>query len=122
MDEAVDCLEEMAALSLLVVLRECRQMGTVLTPEQGMRYLQSRILPHQDRGSLERRTAEIARLVRDAAARSERPGIRTGSEKRELANTWLELAAACTRASVKYEAEQLERRLEQAQATHQEMG
>ena len=122
MDEAVDCLEEMAALSLLVVLRECRQMGTVLTPEQGMRYLQSRILPHQDRGSLERRTAEIAGLVRDAAARSERPGIRTGSEKRELANTWLELAAACTRASVKYEAEQLERRLEQAQATHQEMG
>ena len=122
MDEAVDCLEEMAALSLLAVLRECRQLGAVLMPEQGVRYLQSRILPHQNRNSLERRTAEIAGLVRDAVAKSESHGIRTESEKRELANAWLELAAACTRASVKYEAEQLEQRPEQAQAIRQEMG
>ena len=122
MGEAVDCLEEMAALSLLAVLRECPQLGTVLTLEQGVRYLQSRILPHQNRGSLERRTAEIAGLVRDAVAKSESLGIRTESEKRELANAWLELAATCTRASVKYEAEQLEQRPEQTQAIRQEMG
>ena len=122
MDEAVNCLEEMAALSLLVVQRECRQLGTVLTLEQGVQYLQSRTLPHQNRGSLERRTAEIAGLVRDAVAKSERPGIRTESEKREIAKAWLELAAACTTASVKYEAEQLEQRPEQAQAIRQEMG
>ena len=122
MDEAVDCLEEMAALALLAVLRECRQLGTALTPEQGARFLQSRILPHQNRGSLTRRTAEIAGLVRDAAAKSESPGIRTQSEKREIANAWLELAAACAKASVKYEAEQLEQRPEQEQAIQQEMG
>lgn len=121
-DEAVDCIEEMAALSLLAVLRECRQLGTALTPEQGARYLQSRIRPHQNRDSLNRRTAEIADLVRDAVAKSERTGVRTEAEKREITSAWLDLASACTRAAVKYEAEQLEQRPEQAQDIQQEMG
>lgn len=49
LETAMDCMEEIAALSLLVTLRECRQLGTTLTPAQGSQYLQSHILPHQNR-------------------------------------------------------------------------
>ena len=124
MDEAVDCVEEMAALSLLAVLRECRQLGTVLTSEQGVRYLQSRIRPHQNRDSLNRRTTEIADLVRDAVAKSERTGVRTRAEKRDIASAWLELAVSCAKVSVKYEADhpKMEPEYEQVQHDQQEMG
>lgn len=49
LETAMDCMEEIAALSLLVTLRECRQLGTALTPAQGSQYLQNHILPHQNR-------------------------------------------------------------------------
>ena len=58
-EQAMDHMETMSALALSVVLRECRQMGTVLTEEQGARFLQSHIHPHQNRGSLKTRTTEI---------------------------------------------------------------
>lgn len=38
-DQAMEHMETMAALSLSVVLRECKQMGTALTVEQGVRFL-----------------------------------------------------------------------------------
>ena len=50
-DQAMERMETMAALALSVVLRECKQMGTALTTEQGVRFLESHILPHQNRGS-----------------------------------------------------------------------
>ena len=119
---AADCAEEMAALSLAVVLRECRQMGTALTAKQGAGYLQSQIHPHRNRGGWDRRAAEITDLAQEAIRKSEQPGVRTETEKREIASAWLELSAACTNAAVKYEAEQLEQRPEQEQAIQQEMG
>lgn len=106
LEEAMDCAEEMAALSLAVTLRECRQMGTTLTPEQGAQYLQSRILPHQNRSGLKSRMAELSALVQDITQRSGTPGTRSQTDKRELASAWLELALACSKAAVKYEADE----------------
>ena len=106
LEVAMDCAEEMAALSLAATLRECRQMGTALTAQQGAQYLQSRIFPHQNRSGLKSRTAELSALVQDITQRSGAPGIRSQAEKRELASAWLELALACAKVAVKYEADE----------------
>ena len=81
-------------------------MGTALTAQQGAQYLQSRIFPHQNRSGLKSRTAELSALVQDITQRSGAPGIRSQAEKRELASAWLELALACAKVAVKYEADE----------------
>ena len=106
LEVAMDCAEEMAALSLAVTLRECRQMGTALTIQQGAQYLQSRILPHQNRSGLKSRTAELSALIQDITQRSGTPGDRSQEEKQALAGAWLELALACAKVAVKYEADE----------------
>ena len=51
------------------------------------------------------------------------PGIRSESEKQELAESWLELAISCAKVSVKYEADVLKQQQKQEQAAiQQEMG
>ena len=107
LEPAMDCAEEMAALSLLVVLRECRQLGTALTPAQGSQYLQSHILPHQNRRSIPSRTEEIAAQLQTALDKSGAPGVRGEVEKREIAGAWLELALSCAKVSVKNDADEL---------------
>ena len=53
------------------------------------------------------RTAEITRLVQDAVSKSQRLGVRTETQKRDIAASWLEAARACTQAAVKQAADQL---------------
>ena len=107
LDEAGDCAEAMAALALATTLRECRQMGTALTPEQGAGYFQSQIQPHRNRGALKGRVVEITQLVQDAVAKARCPGVRTETQKRDIAAAWLEVACACTLVAVKHAAEHL---------------
>ena len=118
----MDCAEEMAALSLLVTLRECRQLGTALSPDQGCQYLQSHILPHQNRRSIPSRTEEIAARLQTGLDKSSAPGVRGETEKREIAGAWLELALSCAKVSVKYDAEELKQMDQQKQAPEMEMG
>ena len=92
LDTAMDSIEEIAAMSLQVVLRECRQLGADLTITQGGQFLKSRILPHQNRSSLKRRTEEISALIQRAIDQSGAPGIRGEAEKRAIAGAWLDLA------------------------------
>lgn len=106
LETAMDCIEEIAAMSLQVVLRECRQLGTDLTIAQGGQFLQSRILPHQNRGNLKSRTEEISTLIRRAVDQSSAPGIRGEAEKRAIAGAWLDLAIACAKVSVKQDADE----------------
>ena len=122
LDTAMDCAEEMAALSLLVTLRECRQLGIALTPTQGSQYLQSHILPHQNRMAIRNRTEEIAAQLQTALDKSNAPGVRGETEKREIAGTWLELALSCAKVSVKYDAEELRLMEKQKQSLEMEMG
>ena len=109
-DQAMEHMETMAALSLSVVLRECKQMGTALTTEQGVRFLESHILPHQNRGILKNRADEIAMQFQSVLAKNNRQGIRTQAEKKEVASAWLELAISCAKVPVKYEADEIKRR------------
>ena len=106
LDTAMDCIEEIAAMSLQVVLRECRQLGADLTITQGGQFLKSRILPHQNRSSLKRRTEEISALIQRAVDQSGAPGIRGEAEKRAIAGAWLDLAIACAKVSVKQDADE----------------
>ena len=106
LETAMDCMEEMAALSLLVTLRECRQLGTALTPAQGCQYLQSHILPHQNRKSIRGRTEEIAAQLQTALDKINAPGVRGEAEKRGIAGAWLDLAIACAKVSVKQDADE----------------
>ena len=107
LETAMDCMEEMAALSLLVVLRECRQLGTALTPAQGCQYLQRHILPHQNRRSIRGRTEEIAAQLQTALDKCNAPGVRGEAEKRGIAGAWLDLALSCAKVSVKNDADEL---------------
>lgn len=109
-DQAMEHMETMAALSLSVVLRECKQMGTALTVEQGVRFLESHILPHQNRSILKNRADEIAMQFQSVLAKNNRQGIRTQAEKKEVASAWLELAISCAKVPVKYEADEIKRR------------
>ena len=122
LEEAMDCAEEMAALALVVVLRECRQLGTVLTPEQGAQYLQSRVLPHQNRRGIKVRTGELGELIQTAVGKSEMQGVRSHEEKRSIASAWLEVALACAKVSVKYNGDELKQTLRQEHAPAMEMG
>ena len=81
-DQAMERMETMAALALSVVLRECKQMGTALTTEQGVRFLESHILPHQNRGILKNRADEIAMQFQSVLAKNNCRGIRTQAEKK----------------------------------------
>lgn len=108
-EQAMDRMETMSALALSVVLRECRQMGTILTEEQGALFLKSRIHPHQNRGSLKTRATEIDMEFQSVLAKDAAEGIRTDVEKKAAASAWLELAISCAKVPVKYEADELKR-------------
>lgn len=108
-EQAMDRMETMSALALSVVLRECRQMGTILTEEQGALFLQSRIHPHQNRGSLKTRATEIDMEFQSVLAKDAVEGVRTEVEKKAAASAWLELAISCAKVPVKYEADELKR-------------
>ena len=115
-ERAMDHMETMSALALSVVLRECRQMGTVLTEEQGARFLQSHIHPHQNRGSLKTRATEIGMEFQSVLAKDAVEGIRTEVEKKATASAWLELAISWAKVPIKYCADELRRQQKEEKA------
>ena len=119
-DRAMECLEHASALALAVYARETRQLGEPRSPEELAEALCRRILPHQNRGGLRNRPSELAAQFRDVREKTLAPGIRGESEKRELAESWLELAASCANVSVKYEADVLKQ--QQKQSFEMKMG
>lgn len=122
-DRAMECLEHASALALAVYEREMRQLGEPHSPEALTEALCRRILPHQNRGSLQRRPAELTAQFQSLLEKVSVSGIRCESEKRELAESWLELAVSCAKMSVKYEADILKEQQKQEQSMpQQEMG
>ncbi len=122
-DRAMECMEHASALALAVYERELRQMGDPRSPEELAEVLYRRILPHQNRGSLQRRPAELAAQFQGVLEKASAPGIRDESEKRELADSWLELAVSFAKVPVKYEADVLKQQQKQTQQPiQQEMG
>ena len=122
-DRAMECMEHASALALAVYERKLRQLGKRQTPEELAETLYRRILPHQNRGGLHHRPAELAEQFRSVLEKISAPGIRSETEKRALADSWLELAASFAKVPVKYEADILKQQQKQEQAIpQQEMG
>ena len=109
------CIELASALALYDYGRGLRQLGEPHTREELLTELRSCIRPHQNRSSLNSRTAALAEQTRNVLKLVSRPGIRSEAEKRELTEGWLELALSCARISVKYEADVLKQQQKQTQ-------
>lgn len=123
-DQAMDCMEQASALALAVYGRELRQMGEPCTPENLAEELCRRIKPHQNRSALKNRHTELALQFQSVLAKASSPGIRSGADKRGLAESWLELAASFAKIPVKYEADIFKQQQKQEQTIiqQQEMG
>ena len=87
-----------------------------------MEQLRGRIHPHQNRSSLKNRINELVEQAQNVLERASTPGIRSESEKRGLAESWLELALSCAKVSVKYEADVLKQQQKQKQSFEIKMG
>ena len=123
LEGAMDCIELASALALYAYGRELRQLGEPRSGPELVEKLCSCIQPHQNRSNLKNRTAELVEQAQNVLKRASMPGIRSESEKRELAESWLELAVSCAKVSVKYEADVLKQQQKQEQAAiQQEMG
>lgn len=115
-DQAMTCMEQMAALSLAACGRERHQLGDAVSSEELAYALQSRIQPHQNRGVIKNRETEIRTEIQSVLAKGSAEGIRTESGKRQLADVWLGLAVSCAKIPVKYEADLLKQQMKQEQA------
>ena len=120
---ATTCIELASALALYAYGRGLRQLGEPHSSEELLEKLRSCIHPHQNRSSLNSRTAVLAEQAHAVLKLASKPGIRSEAEKRQLTESWLELALSCAKISVKYEADVLKQQQKQEQAAlQQEMG
>ena len=120
---ATTCIELASALALYAYGRGLRQLGEPHSSEELLEQLRSCIHPHQNRSSLNSRTAVLAEQAHAVLKLASKPGIRSEAEKRQLTESWLELALSCAKISVKYEADVLKQQQKQEQAAQQqEMG
>jgi len=114
-EQAMTCMEQMAALSLAAHGRELQQVGEIVSSERLAETLRCHIKPHQNRGVIKNRDIEIAVEIQSVLAKDNAVGIRTEAVKRQLADAWLGLAVSCTKIPVKYEADRLKQQQKQAQ-------
>ena len=119
----MSCIELASALALYAYGRELRQLGKPRSGEKLVEELRSCIRPHQNRSNLKNRTAELVEQTRHVFEKASAPGIRSKTEKRELAESWLDLAVSLAKVPIKYEADILKQQQKQEQAAmQQEMG
>lgn len=76
----MECMEHASALALAVYERELRQLGERQSPEGLAEALYRRILPHQNRGSLHRRPAELTAQFQSVLEKTLAPSIRSEAE------------------------------------------
>jgi hypothetical protein len=103
---AKDCLQCMAADSLLVLQKEYRQMERPVTMERLVERLQNSYRPHQDRGWLRTRAEDIRSDLADIGRQVHATGIRTLQDREKLLSSYMRLALDCvkTRLFVELEA------------------
>ena len=121
-EQAMDCMEQASALALAAAGRELRQLGDAVSPAELMERLRTRIQPHRNRDSLEKRGAEIALELQRVLAAATAPGIRTGADKENLAKAWLGLALSCAKVPIKYDVDRLQQTQKQEKSMGIEMG
>ncbi len=122
-ESAMPCIELASALALFAYGLELRQLSEPRSDGELADELRRSILPHQNRSDWKNRTAELAAQVQSVLKRVSAPGLRSKAEKRELADSWLELAVSFAKVPVKFEADILKQQQKQAQQPlQQEMG
>ena len=122
-EAAMGCMELASALALYAYGRELRQLGEPRSGEELVEELCGCIRPHQNRSNLKNRTAELVEQTQRVFEKASVPGIRSEAEKRELAESWLDLAVSLAKVPIKYEADILKQQQKQEQAAlQQEMG
>ena len=113
---AAECLECMAAGSLLLLKDLCRQMERPVTAEQLVCRLQSEYKPHEDRGWLRSRMEDIRRDLADIGRQIDTSGIRSEDDMKRLCRSYMSLALDCVKARMFVELESPELIPEQRQA------
>jgi hypothetical protein len=107
LEKALECMENMAALSLAAATREHRQMGRNLSPNELATILQNNFKPHQNRGNIQNRAGDLARGLQAALSQQQSDGIRTAEQKQLQADTWMELALGCVKVIISVQADEL---------------
>lgn len=104
--EAVkECLQCMAAGSLVLLRQQCRQMERPVTMEQLIRRLQSSYRPHEDRGWLRTRAEDLRRDLEDIDRQVHSAGIWSLEDQQRLSCSYLHLALDCVKARMFMELE-----------------
>jgi hypothetical protein len=91
-DAVRECLQCMAAGSLIAMLRQLRQMELPMTTEQLLQKLQDSYHPHEDRGWLCTKAEQIRQDVSDISRQLHAPGIRTLADKEKLLSSYKRFA------------------------------
>ena len=106
-DQAMECMEQAAALSLAASQQQARHLGTELTAMQMADALRRRILPHQNKGTIKNRNRLLEIQLQSVLALGNRSGVRSEAEKKELGKSWLDYSISCAKVLIKYEADRM---------------
>lgn len=96
-DAVQECLQCMAAGSLIAMQRQLRQMELPVTTERLLQKLQDSYRPHEDRGWLRTKAEQIRQDVSDIGRQLQTPGIRTQADKEKLLSSYQRLALDCVK-------------------------
>jgi hypothetical protein len=94
-DAVRECLQCMAAGSLVVMQRKLHQMERPVTMEQLIQKLRESYHPHEDRGWLRTKAEELRQDVADITRQAKAPGIRTLEDREKLLSSYNRLALDC---------------------------
>lgn len=100
-DKAVDCLEQLAALSISFAVREYRQIGDAVSVDNLCAVLQSRFRPYQNRSKATSREDELAIKIQSVLARGLLEGIRSREQTVSLAEDYMDIALDCVKVLVR---------------------
>ena len=105
--EAADCAESMAVLALYEAAREYRQMGKELSAEERSELLKSNFHPHQNRGKIQNRVADLGQKIGAALSLRHADGVRTPEQKERQSNAYLDIALHCVKDLVRVQADDI---------------
>lgn len=104
-DAVRECLQCMAAGSLIAMHRQLRQMERPMSIEQLIQKLQNGYRPHEDRGWLRAKAEQLRQDVSDIKHQLQVSGIRTLVDKEKLQSSYQRLALDCVKTMMLIEQE-----------------
>jgi len=120
-EQASQCMEDMAALSLFAAAREYRQMGKNKSPGELSAMLQNSFKPHQNRGKVHNRAGDLAGGLQAALSLRRADGVRTQEQKQKQADAWMDLALGCAKVIISVQANEMKQAQKEEQSQHSTM-